>query len=166
MNLSDHFTLSELTRSDTAARYAIRNVPDAAGIDKLRNLCQRVLEPVRAHYGRAVVVNSGYRSPALNAKIPGSSNTSQHTLCEAVDFEVPGIANGTVAAWVRDNLDFDQLILEAYTPGDPSSGWVHVSWRAAGRRGRKGQGGVLTMQRRRDAAGKLRTVYLPGLVQA
>jgi len=163
MQLTEHFTLAELVRSDMAARHGLRNMPDDAGIERLRALCVAILEPVRAHFGRPVAVNSGYRSVALNAKIPGSSNRSQHSLCEAVDFEVSGHANAEVAWWVRDHLAFDQLILEAYVAGDPHSGWVHVSWKPAGRRGRDGRNGVLTMQRRRDAAGKLRNVYLPGL---
>ena len=129
MNLSEHFTLAELTRSDAATRFGLNNTPPADVIAKLGLVCQHVLEPVRQHYGRPVTVNSGYRSPAVNKAVKGAA-TSQHVRGEAVDFEVPGVANGDVAAWVRDNLQFDQLILEAYTPGLPSSGWVHCSWKA------------------------------------
>jgi len=154
MNLSPHFTLAEMTRSDTAQRRQIRNVPDAAGIAKLKRVCETILEPVRAHFGKPVTVNSGYRSPALNRVIPGSSDTSQHTKCEAVDFEIPGFSNYEVAKWCRDNLTFGQLILEFYTPGQPSSGWVHCSLPTATK-----QNQVLTAIRKNG-----RTRYVPGLV--
>lgn len=125
MNLSPHFTVAELTASNTAKARRIDNSPPPAVVAKLRLLCDELLEPVRRKFG-LVTINSGYRSPRLNAAV-GSASTSQHLLGEAADFEVPGVANGTVAAWCRDNLDFGQLILEAYTPGQPSSGWVHIS---------------------------------------
>lgn len=155
--LSPHFSLAELTRSDTAARYGIDNRPDAAGIEKLRRVCTDILEPVRAQFGRPVIVNSGYRSPALNARIPGASNGSQHTLCEAADLEVPGVPNHDVALWIAGGSlprGFGQLILENHVPGVPSSGWVHCSLPTARLRGQ-----VLTMQRVQG-----RTVYLKGLV--
>lgn len=126
MQLSPNFTLAELTRSDTATRLGIDNTPPAAVISALRHLCERVLEPTRRQFGRPVRVNSGYRSPRANSAV-GGSDTSQHVFGEAADLEIPGIANGDIAIWIRDNLVFDQLILEAYTPGQPSSGWVHVS---------------------------------------
>ena len=133
VQLTPHFTLAELTHSEAATRLGIKNVPPPAVTEALRLVCVHVLEPVRAHFGRPVTVNSGYRSQAVNRAVKGSS-TSQHVRGEAVDFEVPGVSNGDVAAWVRFNLQFDQLILEAYTPGNPSSGWVHCSWKPYGRR--------------------------------
>ena len=129
MNLSEHFTLAELTRSDAATRLNIRNNPPPPVVEALRLVCVNVLEPVRAHFGKPVRLNSAYRSPKVNAAVKGAP-TSQHMRGEAADFEVPGYSNGEVAAWVRANLVFDQLILEAYTPGQPSSGWVHCSWKA------------------------------------
>lgn len=129
MNLSPHFTLAELTRTGTG----LPNDPSPAQIEKLRALCVHILEPVRAHFNRPVKVNSGYRSPAVNAAV-GSKPTSQHAKGEAVDFEIPGVSNTALARWVRDNLDYDQLIAEAVKPNDPSAGWVHVSWVPTGRR--------------------------------
>lgn len=129
MQLSPHFTLAELTKTGTG----LPNTPSPAIIDKLKALCVHVLEPVREHYGKPVTVNSGYRSPAVNAAV-GSKPTSQHAKGEAADIEVPGVANAALARWIRDNLDFDQLIAEAVKPNDPSAGWVHVSWVPAGRR--------------------------------
>jgi len=133
MNLSPHFTLAELTASQTAARLGIRNVPNATVTEALRLVCVNVLEPVRAHFGRPVTVNSGYRSQAVNKAVKGAAS-SQHVKGEAVDFEVPGVANSDVAAWVRFNLQFDQLILENASRRDPSAGWVHCSWKPYGRR--------------------------------
>lgn len=160
MQLSPHFSLAELTRSETAQRWQIRNIPDVTGIARLTDVCENVLEPVRARWGMTMV-NSGYRSAAVNAKVPGSSDTSQHTLCEAADFEVPGVPNAEIAKWIAAGglpHGFDQLILEFYVPGDPSSGWVHGSWTR-----RQARGEILTAVRRM-VGGKLKTVYLPGLV--
>ena len=81
MNLSRNFSLQELIKSDTAIRMDIDNNPNADQIEKLKALCENILQPVRDHYGR-----------------------------------------------VKVNLDFDQLILEFYTPGEPNSGWIHCSY--------------------------------------
>lgn len=130
-NLSEHFTLAEATKSQTAERLGIDNDPDGPTIDRMKAVAENVLEKVRSHYGVPVHVNSFYRSPRLNSEV-GSKPSSQHLTGEAVDFEVPGIPNAEVAAWVRDNLTFDQCILEFYTPGKSDSGWVHVSYKANG----------------------------------
>ena len=126
MNLSRNFSLQELTKSDTAIRKGIDNEPNADQIDKLKMLCEKVLQPVRDHFGR-VKVTSGFRSPELCVAI-GSSLTSQHSKAEAADFEVVGVDNAEVADWVRMNCETDQLILEFYTPGEPNSGWIHASY--------------------------------------
>ncbi|MFN7400343.1 MAG: D-Ala-D-Ala carboxypeptidase family metallohydrolase [Sandaracinobacter sp.] len=151
MNLSPNFTLAELTRSQAAARLGIRNVPDEAQIEALRRVCQHILEPVRAHFRMPVIVSSGFRSVRLNTRI-GGSRTSQHAVGEAVDFEVPGVPNIDVARWIEARGNFDQLILEFYTPGEPNSGWVHCSWKLNRLRRL-----VLTKQAGRSG-------YLPGLV--
>ena len=129
MQLSAHFHLSEFERTSTGLP---NKVPDAL-IPKLQDLCEHVLEPIRAHFGKPVTINSGYRSPAVN-KAVGSKPSSQHAKGEAADIEVPGVANAALARWIRDNLDFDQLIAEAVKPNDPAAGWVHVSWVPVGRR--------------------------------
>ena len=126
MNLSRNFTLQELIKSDTAIRKGIDNNPNADQIEKLKVLCERVLQPVRDHFGR-VKVTSGFRSPELCAAI-GSSVNSQHAKAEAVDFECVGVDNAEVADWVYTNCRTDQLILEFYTPGEPNSGWIHCSY--------------------------------------
>lgn len=152
MQISEHFHLEEFLKSQTAARLGIPNKPGDAEIRKLQALCHNVLEPVRLHFARPIVISSGYRSPALNKAIGGSS-TSQHSKGEAADFEIPGVPNLEVAQWMEKKLNYDQLILEFYTPGQPNSGWIHVSWRVPYRNQE------LTAVKR---GGK--TVYLPGLV--
>ena len=127
MQLSDHFTLSELTKSSTAERRGIDNEPGPSEIENLILVCDQILEPVREHYGIPFAPNSGFRGLELNRAI-GSSDGSQHVKGEAVDFEVPGIANKDVALWVMENCEFDQLILEFYKEGIPDSGWVHCSY--------------------------------------
>ena len=127
MNLSANFSLKELTKSDTATRLGIDNTPDEEALDNLKTLCDKVLQPVREHFGKSVTVNSGYRSPATN-KATGGSSTSDHCKGMAADIEIAGIANADLAQWIMDNLEYTQLILEFYTQGIPDSGWVHVSY--------------------------------------
>ena len=87
---------------------------------------------MRDHFGR-VKVTSGYRSPELCQAI-GSSINSQHAKAEAADFEVVGTDNAELADWIKRELEWDQLILEYYTPGEPNSGWIHCSYIPEGRR--------------------------------
>ena len=125
--LTPNFTLAELTVSPTAKRLGLPNTPTQEHIANMKYVCEKILEPVRLHFGKPIQVNSSYRSPAVN-KAVGGSPTSQHSNGEAVDFEIPGVSNKVVADWVADNLEFDQVILEFYNAKDgANSGWVHVS---------------------------------------
>ena len=126
MNLTRNFTLLELTKSDTAIRKGIDNNPNADQVEKLKLLCENILQPVRDHFGR-VKVTSGFRSEQLCIKI-GSSVNSQHAKAEAADFECMGTDNAELADWINKNLDYDQLILEFYDPSEPNSGWIHCSY--------------------------------------
>ena len=126
MNLSRNFSLSELTKSDTAIRKGINNNPSAEQIEKLTTLCEKILQPVRDHFGR-VKVTSGFRSPELCTAI-GSSVNSQHARAEAADFEVIGISNAELSDWIHTHLEYDQLILEFWNPAEKNSGWVHCSY--------------------------------------
>ena len=153
MNLTANFSLHELSKSETALRMGFDNTPDEEATENLRLLCEKVLQPVRDHYGKGVKVNSAYRSPESNAAV-GGSKTSDHCKGMAADIEIPGVANADLAQWIMDNLDYTQLILEFYTPGIPDSGWVHVSYNPADLRKQE-----LTATK---VAGK--TQYLPGLV--
>jgi zinc D-Ala-D-Ala carboxypeptidase len=150
MMLTPHFSLKEMI---TTSHSEIDNWPsEPETIQKLHLCCVGILEKVRAHYGKPVRVNSGFRCPALNTKI-GGSPTSQHMKGEAIDFEIDGVANGDICKWIEGNLTYDQLILEFYTQGDPNSGWVHCSVTATGNRRE-----VLTAARQDG-----KTVYLSGL---
>ena len=128
MKLSANFSLGELTKSETAIRKGIDNSADEIVTAHLQALVDNVLQPVRDKFG-SVRVTSGYRSPLLNSSI-GGSKTSHHCYGFAADFEVVGMDNRELAIWIRDNLEFTQLILEFYTAGDPNSGWVHCSYDA------------------------------------
>ena len=132
MNLSRNFSLQELIKSDTAIRKGIDNNPNSDQIEKLKALCENILQPVRDHFGR-VKVTSCYRSVELCMAI-GSSANSQHAKAEAADFECLGVDNAELSDWIKNNLDYDQLILEYYTPGEPNSGWIHCSYIPEGRR--------------------------------
>ena len=127
MQLSDNFSLNEFTKSDTAVRKGIDNTPNDVHLENMKALCENVLQKVRSHFGKSVRITSGYRSPELCEAI-GSSSKSQHAKGQAADFEITGIDNKELAKWIRDNVEFDQLILEFYTEGDPNSGWVHCSY--------------------------------------
>lgn len=127
MKLGNYFWLSELTRSQTALRRGIDNTPNQEEIENLRDLVYHVLDPIRDFFRLPVTVNSGFRCQELN-KALGSKSGSQHTQGKAADIEIPTVANLDLAKWIRDNMDFDQLILEFHTVGDPRSGWVHISW--------------------------------------
>jgi len=124
MMLSANFSLEELTKSQTAERQSIPNNPDENGIYYLRMVAEKILQPVRNHYGIPFTVSSGFRSVDLCLAI-GSKATSQHTKGQAVDFEVPGISNMDLSYFIKTTLDFDQLILEFYRGGN--TGWVHCS---------------------------------------
>jgi len=155
MQLSEHFNLKEFTKSETAIRKRIDNTPNAAHAENLKNVCEKILEPVRNHFGKPVRINSGYRGPALNAAV-GGSGKSQHCNGEAVDFEIDGLPNPDLAKWVAENCEFDQIILEFYDPKEgPNSGWVHASVKRDGSN-RKQKMTAVTIN------GK--TVYKPGFV--
>ena len=127
MKLSENFTLQELTKSSTALRLRIVNKPGELAVENLKVVCARILEPIRANYKIPFSPASGYRSPNLN-KALGSKATSQHVKGQAVDFEIPGVPNMEAALWIKEHLDYDQLLLEFYKEKIPDSGWVHCSY--------------------------------------
>ena len=127
MQLSTNFSLSELTKSQTAERKGIDNTPSPEHKRNLKSLCTRVLQPVRDHFNRVVSVSSGYRSQELCLAI-GSKITSQHAKGQAADFEIFGVSNKELADYIHEHLEYDQLILEYWKESDPNSGWVHCSY--------------------------------------
>jgi zinc D-Ala-D-Ala carboxypeptidase len=130
MQLTNNFTLEELTKSETALRQNIDNTPTDDIVANLRTLAENVLQPVRDHFGKGVKVNSGFRSMAVNAAVGGvqGAKPSDHTRGLAADIEIPGVPNAELAQWIEANLEYTQVILEFYTQGIPDSGWVHVSF--------------------------------------
>ncbi len=120
MNLTKHFTLEEMTYSQTAARNGFDNTPDEIAISNLTRLCSQILEPIRDIVHKPVQVTSGYRSPTVNALI-GSKPTSQHTVGCAADIKVQGVASDVlIKAIIGAGLPYDQVIREY-------DSWVHVS---------------------------------------
>ena len=145
MLLSEHFTLGEMLRSQTAEAHNIPNIPLKCHITALQNLCQRCLEPLRQHFGLPIQVTSGYRCPQLN-RLVGGAETSQHMKGEAADITIPRkywpfcyTTSEQIAlvlfGWMKVKTDFDQLILEHHG----STWWVHVSCRVDFRRNRHEQ---------------------------
>lgn len=156
MQISPHFSLLEMTRSQLATRRGIRNMPSAEHLAALAYLCREVLEPVRALAGKPLNISSGYRCAELSEAM-GSSAKSQHCRGEAADFEAFGISNFVLASAIAESeLPFDQLILEFHNPLEgPNSGWIHISATAH----RPPRRAVLTAVRRGG-----RVEYLDGLV--
>jgi len=148
MKLGKYFSLNEMTKSQTAIRKGIDNMPGEKELEALKQLVQHVLDPVREHFAKPVTVNSGFRSVKLNRAIGGSSR-SQHCKGEASDIEIVTVSNYELACWIRDNLEFDQLILEYHDRDIPDSGWVHVSWKSP----KKNRKQVLTINKNGTTVG-------------
>ena len=153
MNLTKNFTLSEMTKSEAALRLGIDNQPNEQQLAALKLLAEKVLQPIRDHFQKGVKVNSALRTLPVNRAI-GSGDNSDHVRGQAADIEIPGVPNVELAEWIKNNLEFRQLILEFYTPGVPDSGWVHVSYVPEDNKKQ-----VLTAVKRDG-----KTVYLQGLV--
>ena len=131
MRLSKNFWLSEMTKSNTAIRYGIDNMPSMEEVVALTALTNACLQPIRETHG-VVSISSGFRSGQLSEKV-NSSRKSQHCKGEAADFECHSIDNKELALWITKSLPtWDQLILEFYSKEDPNSGWIHLSYRRDG----------------------------------
>jgi zinc D-Ala-D-Ala carboxypeptidase len=130
MRLTAHFSLAEFTRSESAKRHGVSNEPTPEHLQNLITLCEKVLEPIRAKFG-PINISSGYRSKALNHYIGGSLN-SQHCEAKAADIDMDGMvgaSNTEIFNYIKDSLDFDQLIYEFGDNNKPD--WVHVSYNGA-----------------------------------
>jgi hypothetical protein len=136
MKLSNYVSLAEVTKSDTAKRKGISNEPTPEHLENLKTICTEVFDKVREHFGVPIYISSGYRSAALNKAIGGSS-TSDHNLGRALDLDQDGHSNGVtnmeVFEFIKDNLEFDQLIAEG-SNGDGDMNWVHVGYRKGSNR--------------------------------
>jgi hypothetical protein len=129
MKLSEHLELAEIIRSESAKRNDISNMPLPEHIANLKLLAEHIFEPIRANFRCPILISSGYRSKELNAKV-GGSNTSQHSLGQAIDIDMDGtsygVENEEIFYYIKDKLPFDQLIWEFGTDKNPA--WVHVSY--------------------------------------
>jgi zinc D-Ala-D-Ala carboxypeptidase len=132
MQLSKNLALAEVTRSEMAKRKGINNMPSKEHIENFKLLAEKVFEPIREHFKVPIHISSGYRSKALNTAIKGSLS-SQHCSGEAIDIDMDGtsITNAQVFNYIKDNLNFDQLIWEFGTDKNPD--WVHVSYESTGK---------------------------------
>ena len=130
MKLTANITLDELTKSQVAERKGINNNPNPAQIENLKELAINILQPIRSHYNKPLIISSGFRCAELCIAI-GSSVNSQHVADDnaaAADFEIPGVDNRELALYIKNELDYDQLILEFYKDNEPTSGWIHCSY--------------------------------------
>jgi len=134
MRISTHLDLSEVTRSETAKRKGISNMPTPEHLENFKKLAENVFEPIRKHFGVPIHISSGYRSKALNTAI-GGSLSSQHCQGEAIDIDMDGsssnVTNKMIFDYIKGNLNFDQLIFEFGTKDAPD--WVHVSFESTGK---------------------------------
>jgi zinc D-Ala-D-Ala carboxypeptidase len=134
MKLSAHFDLAEFTRSESAKREGLDNTPTAEHLENIKILCEKVLEPIRLRYG-SINISSGYRGKMLNHFIGGSVN-SDHCVGRAADIDMDdsgsGVTNTEIFNYIKDNLDYDQLIWEFGNKVRPD--WVHVGYRLGANR--------------------------------
>jgi len=132
MQLSENLSLAEVIRSETAKRKGVSNMPTPEHIENFKKLAENIFQPIRKHFGKPIPISSGYRSAALNKAIGGAAS-SQHCTGEAIDIDMDGtaITNAQVFNYIKDNLNFDQLIWEFGTTSNPD--WVHVSYESTGK---------------------------------
>ena len=125
--ISKHISYKEGIFSATAIRKGIDNIPTDYEVNNMQVLAERVFEPLRAWVGKPIAVNSFFRSVELNKAIGGSSK-SQHCEGRAIDIDdtLGGTTNADMYFYIRENLDFDQLIWEFGDDNNPD--WVHVSY--------------------------------------
>lgn len=126
MKLSKHLDLGEVTRSESAKREGIINMPTPEHYENLKVIAEKIFEPIREHFGVPIFISSGYRSEALNVYI-GGSRSSDHSRGRALDLDMDqsssGVTNKMIFDFIKDNLDYDQLIDEY------NFAWVHVGYR-------------------------------------
>ena len=125
--ISKHISYKEGTYSNTATRRGIDNIPNKEQLSNMEIIAEKVFEPLREWVGGPIRINSFYRGPDLNKAIGGSSS-SQHCKGQAVDIDDTSCkkTNAEMYAWIKENLDFDQMIWEFGTEANPN--WVHVSY--------------------------------------
>ena len=134
MMLSKNLSLVEVMKSATAIKRGIANEPSPQHLTNLKAVATNIFQPCRDYFGKPLAVTSGYRSPKLNELI-GGSKRSQHSKGEALDLDAQvygGFTNAELFHYIKDNLDFDQLIWEFGTDEEPA--WIHCSYKEEGNR--------------------------------
>ena len=132
--LSKNLSLVEVMKSATAIKHGIANEPSSEHLTNLKAVATNIFQPCRDYFGKPLAVTSGYRSPKLNELI-GGSKRSQHSKGEALDLDAQvygGFTNAELFHYIKDNLDFDQLIWEFGTDEEPD--WIHCSYTTENRR--------------------------------
>lgn len=153
--LSPHFSHREVAKSSTADRLELDNTPSEQVLVNAKALADNILEPIRVHFGLPFSPQSWYRGEELEKVLCWKSYEKwcgkrdlevnddswnqyfarkSHPNGEAADIELSAIPNDDLFEWIKNNLEYDQLIREFPKPGDPSSGWVHVSWSSTNNR--------------------------------
>ena len=124
------FDLNRYTYSMTASRKGIDNRPGKRELRNMQYVHEKVIVPIAKHFGKKKIkINSFYRCPELNKAVGSRTQNSQHIKGEAVDIEIWGMTNSSLFFWLKNNIDYDQLILECYSVSKgPMSGWCHVSY--------------------------------------
>jgi zinc D-Ala-D-Ala carboxypeptidase len=134
MLIGKYLTLEEVCKSATAIRLGINNKPNQQQITCLEALAKNVYDKCCEKFLVKIPVSSGFRSKELNSKISNSSTTSQHCLGQAFDLDLDNIfngpTNGMLFDYIKNNLEFDQLIWEFGDNNNPN--WVHVSYNITG----------------------------------
>lgn len=129
MKISNHITLAEATKSQTAIRKGIDNTPPKEVIPNMIAVAEKCFEPLREWHGKPIGISSFYRSPALNRAVKGSPR-SQHCKGQAIDIDADifdnGLTNRQIYNWLVNNVDYDQIIWEYGTDDNPA--WVHISY--------------------------------------
>ena len=134
MMLSKNLSLVEVMKSATAIKHGIANEPSSKHLTNLKAVATNIFQPCRDYFGKPLAVTSGYRSEALNDLI-GGSKRSQHSKGEALDLDAQvygGFTNAELFHYIKDNLDFDQLIWEFGNDEEPD--WIHCSYTTENRR--------------------------------
>jgi len=121
IKISEHISIKEATRSNTAERLGIDNFPDSPTLANMQALAENVFEPLRKHFGHPIYITSFYRSSELNKAIGGSSK-SQHCKGQAIDIDdvIGSSTNADFFNYIKDNLEFDQLIWEFGNDDNPN----------------------------------------------
>lgn len=125
MQLSKHLSLAEMVNSDTAKRNNINNNPTAEHLENMKYLAEKVFEPIREHFGIPILISSGYRSKALNQHIKGSLSSFHSKGCAIdIDMDNTTITNKELFHWIKDNLQYTELIWEF--GNKDNADWIHV----------------------------------------